>query len=236
MNKKYEILTSKENTIKVEDKTLYRIRALKSFEDIKKGDIGGYVSSYNNLSQEGNCWVYDDACIFDDAIVKDNAVTYDSARVYGNTEIGGNARVFSKAEIYGDALVYGNAGIYDNAHVYGNAKIYGDARVFNHTHVYGNACVFGNACVYGDTKVSNKKIQGKVASKFDDIIEIQNPEGRLVTCTLHDDKVLYSVGCQTEIDEETFKWRIENKDGGIEENPHRKGYYKIIEASKVILL
>jgi len=43
------------------DSILYRIRALKDFGDVKKGDIGGYIQSKSNLSQEGNVWIYDAA-------------------------------------------------------------------------------------------------------------------------------------------------------------------------------
>ncbi|WP_245410093.1 hypothetical protein [Bartonella tribocorum] len=41
--------------------TLYRIRALKDFRDIKAGDLGGFVEYENNLSHENDCWIYNDA-------------------------------------------------------------------------------------------------------------------------------------------------------------------------------
>ena len=44
--------------------TVYRIRALEDIEnkldfqlDVKKGDLGGWVSGYHNLSQQGKCWI-----------------------------------------------------------------------------------------------------------------------------------------------------------------------------------
>jgi len=52
---KYELTNQK---VYIDNKTLYRIRALKDFENVKNGDLGGYIRSENNLSQEGNCWVY----------------------------------------------------------------------------------------------------------------------------------------------------------------------------------
>lgn len=49
-----------------ENKT-YRIRALKDFETllgtVHAGDLGGYIASEDNLSQEGACWVFDDAIV-----------------------------------------------------------------------------------------------------------------------------------------------------------------------------
>ena len=47
MMKKYEIV--KDEKIKHKGKTLYKIRALKDFDDVKKGDLGGYIEDYNNL-------------------------------------------------------------------------------------------------------------------------------------------------------------------------------------------
>lgn len=51
---KYKIVNE---TRVIDGKTVYRIEALKSFGHIKKGEIGGFVESYDNLSQEGNCWI-----------------------------------------------------------------------------------------------------------------------------------------------------------------------------------
>ena len=70
MEKKYKLT---EETLKVYDKTLYRIEAVKEFADVKKGDKGGWVESENNLSQDGNCWIYDNAKVLGEAKVCCNA-------------------------------------------------------------------------------------------------------------------------------------------------------------------
>ena len=80
--KKYELT---DETIEVYGTALHRIKALKDFGNVKKGELGGYVESEYNLSQEGNCLVY------------------------------GNAKVYSNAKVYGNALVYGNAKVCGNA-------------------------------------------------------------------------------------------------------------------------
>lgn len=72
---------------------MYRIIALKDFADVKKGDIGGFIKSENNLSQEGNCWIYDNAEIYGHAYVGDNA------EVVGFSLIGGYTRCL-KNNIY----------------------------------------------------------------------------------------------------------------------------------------
>ena len=70
MEKKYKLT---EESINYCSKILYRIEALKDFDDVKKGDMGGYVQSEDNLSQEGNCWVFGNAWVYDNAVVCGNA-------------------------------------------------------------------------------------------------------------------------------------------------------------------
>ncbi len=42
---------------------LFRIRALNDIPKYKvtAGDLGGYIEKESNLSQEGNCWIGDNA-------------------------------------------------------------------------------------------------------------------------------------------------------------------------------
>ena len=127
--KKYELT---DETIEVYGTALHRIKALKDFGNVKKGELGGYVESERNLSQEGNCWVCG------------------NAKVCGDAEVCGNAWVFGNAEVYGNAKVYGNAWVDGNAWVFGNAEVYGNAKVYGNAWVYGNAEVCGNAKVCGD--------------------------------------------------------------------------------------
>lgn len=47
-DKKYELT---DNTIEYNEKTLYQIKALKDFVDVKAGDLGGYIEKESNLSQ-----------------------------------------------------------------------------------------------------------------------------------------------------------------------------------------
>ena len=119
--RKYEF-TGKEKTL--ENGTVLRqIKAVRSFEIVKNGDIGGWIEKESNLSHDGNAWVYGDARVYGDAQV------YGDARVYGDAQVYGDARVCGDARVYGDARVCGDARVYGNAQVYEDAKIYGDARV-----------------------------------------------------------------------------------------------------------
>jgi hypothetical protein len=72
-----------------------RIIARKYFSDVDAGDIGGFVDSYDNLAQDGDCWVYDDA------VVTGNAIVEDSATVRHNAVVGGSAYLQHNAEVYG---------------------------------------------------------------------------------------------------------------------------------------
>lgn len=88
--KKYE-LTSE--TKIVFGHILYRIKALSSFGYVSAGDLGGFLESEKNLSQNGNAWVSGNARVYGNAEVSGNAEVYGSARVSGNAEVYGNARV-----------------------------------------------------------------------------------------------------------------------------------------------
>ena len=85
--KKYELT---EETKVIDGKTLFRIRALRSFGDIKAGDLGGFIENERNLSHGGNAWV------------GDNAQVGGNAEVYGDAWVGGYARV------NGDGLINSN--------------------------------------------------------------------------------------------------------------------------------
>ena len=76
---------------------LWRIQACKDFGDVAKGEFGGLIEKEANLSQEGDCWVYDNAWIYDDA------------QIFGNAKVCDNASIFGNAQIYGDVWVYGAA-------------------------------------------------------------------------------------------------------------------------------
>ena len=77
-NKKYRLT---HHTKKVDGHTLYQIKALKSFGDVKKGDLGGWIEGYDNLSQSDTAWVYNNAKVYEDALVCDKAKVYGNAMV-----------------------------------------------------------------------------------------------------------------------------------------------------------
>ena len=146
--------------------TLYQIEATANFGSIKKGELGGWVEKEDNLSQDGNAWVYGDAWVYG------NAWVYGDAWVYGNAQVYGDARVYGNARVYGDAWVYGNAQVYGDAQVYGNARVYGDAQVCGNAWVCGNARLEAKAgfklgwFIGGDDTGKIKDITDKTGSDY----------------------------------------------------------------------
>ena len=112
--RKYE-LTSETKVI--DGVELHRIKAIKSFGNIKKGELGGWIESEKNLSQYGDAWVCGYAKVFDNAKVDGNAKVGGNAWVCGNAKVGGNAWVCGDAMVGGEAVVGGNAWVGWNAKV-----------------------------------------------------------------------------------------------------------------------
>lgn len=190
MGKKYELIPS-------DIEGLFRIKALKDFGNVKKGDIGGYIQSENNLSQFGDCWIYDNAVVRDNAKIYNNAVICDNARVCNNARIWGDSKILNYSQVYGnvevcdDAVVCDCANVYHNARVSGNiiirdnAVVRGDARIFDYVIVCDNADVRGEVCICGDAMISSDK----------DYIVFKNwwSSGRFFTWTRSNN--MWKVGC-----------------------------------------
>lgn len=183
MEKKYEIL--KDQSITLNGHTLYRIKLLRQIFSIPSGVLGGFIESENNLSQEGDCWVAEEAAVYGNAKVMDNAWVGGSARIHGNSIIRENcliaeSPIIINSEIKGNSTVRGDAVIKDSslhnhALVTGNAKLY-YARVFGlstvkdfatvtNTDIEGDACISGKVCIKKDldyTVIKNFWSSGRV--------------------------------------------------------------------------
>ena len=90
---------------------LARIKALRDFGNVKKGELGGYIYSEANLSHFGKCWV-----------------SY-NAKVRDNAFVGGSAQVQDCAIVCDFAIVRDLATVCDFAIVGGIAIVEGDSRV-----------------------------------------------------------------------------------------------------------
>ena len=174
-------------------KVLHRIRAVRDFvaidgKDVHEGDLGGWIEKEDNLSHDGDSWVFGNAIVYGNAMVHVNAVVSGDAEVRGNAEVFGNANVFEGAVVHGDAKVFGNAEVlgeaivrddaevFGRARIFGNAEVSGDAKVFGRANVYGNANVYGKAEVHGDAWVyGDARVCGS-AEVFEDVEVCGNAE------------------------------------------------------------
>ena len=134
--KKYELISE---TKVIDGVELHRIKALKSFGNIKEGDLGGWIESKKNLSQYGNAWVDGYAMVGGNAKVEENA------------KVGGDATVMRYATVRGNAVVDGYAMVGGNALIDGYAMVGGDAMVDGYATVSGDARIGGDATVFDNT-------------------------------------------------------------------------------------
>lgn len=124
------------------DTDVYRIISLRDIKNeygevlIPVGCVGGFIESYQNLSQEGTCWVYDNAVVKHHAVVKDNAVVKndsivcDHAVVRGDAVVSGKSVLSDFAEITdrgcaSDAILKDAAVVRDDASVLGSVVLGG---------------------------------------------------------------------------------------------------------------
>lgn len=255
MDKKYKL-------VKSDIKGLYRVKALKDFGYVKKGDIGGYVENPNNLSHEGNCWVYNNAKIYDNARIYGNAEVWDyaviqgNARIYGNSEIWDYAVIQDNAKIYDNARIQGNAEIWDYAVIDGNARIYGNSRVSGCAVIDGNAQIHGdseilnyaiirdNALIYGDSVISGNAFiggyteiktgshVGYIDEKFKNVLYIQCKASLITVYKDINNVIKCNIGCQKRITLEGLLKRIE-EDGGMTKD--REEYVRIMQNAHLLL-
>jgi len=145
--KKYRLA----DRIKYGDKTLWEIEALLDFGTIRKGQKGGLVEGEWNLSQKGDCWIWQGSKVMGRAKVWGNAQVWGNAIVMDAALVGDFAKVYDRAKVCGNADIYGEAQIYGDAVVSGTAKVWGRARVSGTAIVGGEAEVWGFADIYSGT-------------------------------------------------------------------------------------
>ena len=182
---------------------LHRIKALVDIpgRGVKAGDLGGYIQSENNLSQDGNGWVSG------------------NGRVTDNGKVTGNGWVTGYGLVAGYGLVTDNGLVADNGWVSGNGRVTDNGRVIDNGSVTGNGKVTGNGRVAGYGRVFGDAM----IKKPTDILTISSLGSRNATLT-----VLYNKTCATgcfqgTIDE--FLAAVKKIHGN---NEYAKLYYKAI--------
>lgn len=172
--KKYEILENETKTFR--GHTLYRIKALKNFSMIRKGTIGGWIESEENLSQDDWCWVGDEAIVCEYARIEKNACVYDNATIYGYATISQSSCVRGNAIVRDCALVRGNSLITDEAIVEDAANVcnsiidefarVSESGIIKDSRVTNNAIVRGQGLVTTSQITDNAVIKQEQAVRF----------------------------------------------------------------------
>ena len=203
--------------------TLYRVVAIEEFGSVRKGDIGGFVQSVNNLSQYGLAWVYDDARVTGDAQVGEDACVSQDACVSERAYLGGSACVSERAYVGGRAIVS------ERACVEGSAIVSADSNIGGRAYVGGQAYVGGYTRVDGGTHIG-----GRAYVTGDNIVTVSNIGSRNATLTATTDKsgqILLFAGCFSgTIDQ--FIAAVKKKHAGT---VHERNYMAAIEFIKVRL-
>ena len=120
---------------------LHRIQALKTInERVGAGELGGFVQSEKNLSQEGACWIYDDAIGCGEALVKQDTELHDGAVAAGFSIITGDACMYGRAWAKGNCWIQSGE-VKDDAVAAGEAVIKKDGK--------GSPLIAGNSRIYG---------------------------------------------------------------------------------------
>lgn len=138
--KKFELTNQ---TIYHKGSTLYQIKALKDFDDVKAGDFGGFVEMESNLSHKGDCWIYGRSKVFDNARIEYNGKVFDEAEIYERAQISGDALIGESAKIYGNCVISGNSKILGCSDISGNVKIEGNAEVNEYCSISGDVILTG---------------------------------------------------------------------------------------------
>ena len=179
-NEKYEISRKMVKMVVYEgrDVELHRIVALRDFGNVKKGDFGGLVESEDNLSQEGDCWIYGEAEVAGNAKVTGDAIVADTAKVYGN------ALITDLAKVYEHAVVRDNAEIHDCSLVHGHTVVCDNAKLSDHANVYGSSCIQDHSEVHLSATVINATIKDHAVVTGDAFIRGGIPIDSIVTLTI----------------------------------------------------
>lgn len=119
VGRKYELIP--------ESGGLFRLRALRNFGEVRKGDLGGLVQSEENLSHEGNCWVHENAKAIEESRVSDHAVLFDHSLAKGQAQVSGLGRLYGHSVVEGLAVVEDLAQVYDWCLVTGGSRVSDDA-------------------------------------------------------------------------------------------------------------
>ena len=187
MTPKYELL---QHPYTRGSETIYQIKALRDFSDVKAGDLGGYISTEENLSHDGDCWLYQQSVACEKSKVKDDAKLYgtstlfDYAVAYNNAILKDDAELSDCARIGGDAIAKDNCLLHDHIVVTDQSVIRGNADLSGEIFVSGHSDISGDVELFDNERLHNAHISSDeqvlfIASHFGQFTFYQNNKGEL---------------------------------------------------------
>lgn len=171
----------------INGQTVYRIKALKDFGIVKKGDLGGYIAKESNLSfKEGSmAWVGKGAAVMDNASVLNHAHVTDYAIIAGTTTVKDCAIVGGNAEISGNCFIMKEAVVTGAAKLNGKVVVTDTAIVMEDVSLNGVIRVYGEASLSGDIEIEGNADIGFNIENNEDFILYENPihSGHIITAS-----------------------------------------------------
>lgn len=140
---------------------VHRIRAVRDipFYGVVKGELGGFVESYKNLSQTDSCWIAHNAVVAGDVKVIENALVTDDSFLFGDAVLSGHARVSDSALVKGGAHLSGNVIVVEKAKIYGAPTINGSCVIREKAVVCGEPRIGGHVVLGGTCRVFGDKLR-----------------------------------------------------------------------------
>lgn len=149
LSRKSSYASEKKYTLLEDDTTVVTGKILKRIMNTNTGEVGGYIESFDNLSQEGECWVDFNSIVMDSALVADDSEVSSNSYITDNAIIGGSAKIV-------DSMICGRAIISDNAQITGS-YISGESQIFGSAQIHlakirGATMVGSNAQIKGSSE------------------------------------------------------------------------------------
>lgn len=180
---------------------LRQIIALRDFSDVKAGERGGWIDDISALSQDGNCWIYDENSLaFSGTAISGNVRITQPCLIHDNVRITNNVWI-DQAELSHGVKISDNVTV-QNAIVRGHCHLFGDARILHHSEIVAargltvendqflqiydratvsNSRIVHQAQIYGDAIINYAFIEHR-AEVFDFALIEGNSENNVWVC------------------------------------------------------
>lgn len=161
-----------------DDIKLFRLVAFRDDERrerFKCGDLGGYISGKDNLSDDDSSWVDYTSKVVGKAVVSDNSYVCKNSIIRGNASLRNNVIVEDNCEIT-DTSIRDNVIIRSDCYITSRCPIKNNVKILNgvtidNSIIYENVTISGDIYIHDCCKIFNNV---KIQSNGFDLLEISN--------------------------------------------------------------